>query len=101
MASQHDDKRLQIITLKQFTNKTQKEIADDLHVTQSMVSKVLRDYDEMQTHKSAYGNRGRPSKFNEHDLHQIQRAVVANPRAPAKDIQQNLGMGNNGTVRSF
>lgn len=98
----HDDLRLKIVTLFEHTSKSQREIADDLQVSQSMVSKVIKDFKKRGTHLTNYGNCGGHNKhFNDRDLRRIKTLSKKNPRADAAEIQRHLSPSGDCSVRTM
>ena len=84
--------RHKIITLSENTDKTHQQIADIVGVNRSTVSRVIQRQQESGDCTTHYANcGGQNKKFNERDLRHIKNLVVANPRASANDIKQQLG----------
>jgi transposase len=81
--------RCQIIALSRHTSKTHREIAIDLNVSQSSVTKIIN------LHKSTGGTTvrersGRPRITSETTDRMMRREVVKDPFITPKQIQQNL-----------
>ena len=88
--SSHDDVRLEIITLWKNTTKTHDEIARNVGVSQSTVSRTIKRYEEEGTHKTKYENCHRPRIFDERDMRHMRKLALDNPRAPAAEIQRQM-----------
>lgn len=101
MAQEHDDKRLQIITLMEHGNFSMREIARRLNCDHKTVSRTWQRYQESGDHRTLYGNCGRPPKFDERQMRQIKRSCVASPRSSAADLLNQIGASGDCSVRTM
>ena len=91
MSNLHDEKRLQIITLYKHTAKKVGEIAADLGVHKSTVSRTIKRYKESGDYKTNYSNCGRRHIFDERDHRRIRNLSLVSPRASASEIRSQMG----------
>lgn len=93
MSTERNEKRLQVITLYQHTTKTHNEIAFDVGVNKSTVSRIIKQYEESGEYKTRYENcGGQNKKFCKRDLRHLRRLVVKSPRSTAADIHEAMGV---------
>lgn len=101
MSKDHDDLRLQIITLHIHTDKSMTEIANDLGTSQSTVSRVISRYKETGEHETNYKNCGRKPIFGDRDLRRMRTVAVKNPRLSAVQIQSEIGASGDCCIRTM
>ena len=88
--------RCKIIALFEHTEKSQAEIANDLNISKSTVSRTISRYQQTGCYETNYQNCGPKEKFNERDLRRVKHLVVQNPRSSAKDILRDYQAGASG-----
>lgn len=96
-----NDKRLQIVTLARNTSKSMREIAADLGIHHTTVSRTIARYNEEGDFKTQYENCGRKSIFDERDKRHIRALSVKSPRASAAEIQRQVGAFGDCSLRTF
>lgn len=96
----HDEKHLQIITLFENTSKSREEIARDLGVSRSQVSRTIKRFQETGSHATAYGNCGRSPTFSDRDIRHIRNISISSPRSSASDVQRQLGASGDCSLRT-
>lgn len=101
MANEHDNKRLQIITLMENADLSMREVAKRLGVDHKTVSRTWQRYQETGDHRTNYHECGRPTVFNEKDERQIRRICVKNPRSSAAEILHEIGASGDCSTRTM
>ena len=81
--------RAQIVGLSQHTTKTHREIASDLHVSHSAVTKIINKFHATGTMSPRKGRGRLPSTSLRTDL-MIRREVMKDPFITARSIKANL-----------
>ena len=96
--------RLQIITLYKHTAKTMTEIANELNVSKSTVSRTIQRYEETGSYETNYQNCGRAPQFDDRDIRHMRNLCVKSPRATATQLAVQLGASGDcdiSTVRRY
>jgi transposase len=94
MMEKHNDKRLQIVTLHQYTDQSMGDIANHLDISKSTVSRTIKRFEETDDYKTQYENCGRKAAFDERAIRHMKSIVVKDPRLSAGQIQEKMGAGN-------
>ena len=81
--------RAQIVALSQHSTKTHREIASDLQISHSAVTKIINKFHETGTVSPRKGRGRQPCTSNRTDL-AIRREVMKNPFITARSIKANL-----------
>lgn len=100
MAAKHDNLRLQIITLHKHTEKSVTEIAKDLKISHSIVSRTISRFRETGDYTTKYENCGRSQIFDERDKRRMKNVSVKNPRLTAEEIQIEIGAQGDCSLRT-
>lgn len=91
---------LKIVTLHENTTKSVMEIASDLGISHSQVSRVIAKYKATGNYETDYKNCGRKAKFDERDLRRIRNVCLKSPRSSAADVQREIGAMGDCCVRT-
>ena len=83
-----------LILIKFREKKTQQQISNETNVPQSTISRILKRYKENGEISAQRKSRcGRKRKLSDRLNRSIKNASIRNPRATARDIQSEVGMG--------
>lgn len=100
MAENHDAVRLKIVTLYKHAEMTVMEIAKELDISHSTVSRTIRRFQETGSHTTKYENCGRPPSFDERDIRRMRHIASKDPRKSAGEIQKELGATGECSLRT-
>lgn len=97
------EKRVKIVTLREHTDKTMREIAEDVGVHYSTVSRIIRKYEsEQKLTPSRKGHCGRKKVTTPRERRMILTASRKDPRALPSAIKQQLDINaSTRTVRKI
>jgi transposase len=84
--------RERVIALSQHTSKTHREIAEDLQMCQSTVTRIISHYRcTGSTETSRRGCCGRRSKLCDRDKRSLIQESIKNPQKTARELQVSVG----------
>jgi transposase len=84
--------RERVIALHQHTSKSHRDIANDLGLCQSTVTRLINRYQRLGTTATSRHKRcGRKSKLTTHDKRLLIRESVKDPTKTAQEIQKAVG----------
>jgi transposase len=82
------DKREHIVALHLHTSKSQRQIAEDIGVSQNAVGLIIRHFQKTgQTSTQRKGNCGRKSKLSPREKKMVIRESVKNPRLSSGELK--------------
>ena len=90
MTDTPNEVRAKIIALWEHADKSTRQIADDLGLVQSTVSRIIKRYRETGSHQSDRELCHRPRKTNERDDRVLLRISVKKPHASSLEIANEL-----------
>lgn len=86
------DVKIQVVTLRNHTSKSQRTIARELGIARHTVASILKLYDETgSVENHGHDRRGRQEKLMERTRRRIVIESKKDPRKTAREIQQEVG----------
>ena len=87
-----EHKRERVVALHLHTTKSQRQIAEDIGISQNAVGLIIRHFEETgQTSTQRKGNCGRKSKLTPREKKMVVRESVKNPRLSSGELKLAAG----------